>query len=30
MGKASVPALLIIFVGLIPVLFLNRVLRTNI
>jgi iron(III) transport system permease protein len=30
MGKASVSALLIIFVGLIPVLFLNRVLRTNI
>jgi iron(III) transport system permease protein len=30
MGKASVPALLIILVGLIPVIFLNKILRTNI
>ena len=30
MGKASIPALLIILVGLIPVIFLNKILRTNV
>mgnify|MGYP001159542541 FL=1 len=30
MGQASVPALLIILVGLIPVIFLNKILRTSI